>query len=94
MVVGKDCKRILLTETQYRKLVGFIQNKFDRDPNGKPILIRTDAVYGSNDAFYDAKGSYSFLDTCNTWTNRGLKIAGQKAALWTASDFGIFYHYE
>ncbi len=94
MVVGKDCKRILLTETQYRNLVGFIQNKFDRDPNGKPILIRTDAVYGSNDAFYDAKGSYSFLDTCNTWTNRGLKIAGQKAALWTASDFGIFYHYE
>lgn len=94
MVVGKDCKRIMLTGKQYSELVNFIRNKFDRDVNGKPILIKTDAVYGNSDAFYNAKGSYSFLDTCNTWTNRGLKIAGQKAALWTASDFGIFYHYE
>ncbi len=94
MKVGKDCKRIMLTETQYGELVEFIRSKFDRDSSGKPILIETDAVYGNNDAFYDAKGRYSFLDTCNTWTNRGLKTAGQKAALWTATDFGIFYHYK
>ena len=71
-----------------------INDKFDRGQNGKPILIKTDAVYGKNDAFYDAKGSYSFLDTCNTWSNNGLKAAGQKAALWTPSDFGIFQHYQ
>lgn len=94
MQVGKDCKSIQLTSQQYQDLIKFINDKFDRDANGKPILIKTDAVYGKNDAFYDAKGSYSFLQTCNTWSNNGLKAAGQKAALWTPSDFGIFQHYE
>ena len=94
MTEGEDCKKLTLSREQYRDLIRFIRDKFDRDVNGKPILIKTDAVYGKNDAFYDAKGSYSFLDTCNTWANNGLKAAGQKAALWTPSDRGIFQHYE
>lgn len=93
MVESEDCKKIMLTEKQYRALVDFVKSKFDRDQNGEPIFIETNAVYGKDDAFYDAQGSYSFLDTCNTWTNNGLKAAGQKAALWTATDFGIFQHY-
>lgn len=93
MTVGEDCRKIMLTEAQYRNLVAFIKDKFDRNAAGKPVFIETDAVYGRNDAFYDAKGSYSFLYTCNTWTNDGLKVAGQKAALWTPTDFGIFRHY-
>ncbi|MCC2591406.1 TIGR02117 family protein [Chryseobacterium sp. MFBS3-17] len=93
MTVGDDCRKIMLTETQYRNLVAFIKDKFDRDAAGKPVFIETEAVYGRNDVFYDAKGSYSFLYTCNTWTNDGLKVAGQKAALWTPTDFGIFRHY-
>ncbi len=47
-----------------------------------------------DDAFYEAKGSYSFMKTCNTWANSALKSAGQKAALWTPSDKGIFRHYQ
>ena len=94
MSVGKDCKRIMITKDQYSRLINFIKDKFDRDSQGKVILIPTDAVYGRNDAFYDAKGRYSFLDTCNTWTNEGLKKSGQKAALWTPTDFGIFQHYD
>ncbi len=92
--VGKDCKKITLTKPQYQELIAFIREKFDRDQNGKPILIKTDAVYGKDDAFYEAKGSYNFTETCNTWTNDGLKVAGQKAALWTATDRGIFQHYD
>lgn len=94
MTEGADCKKIMLTKTQYLSLISFIKNKFDRDQNGKPILIKTDAVYDNNDAFYDAKGSYSFLYTCNTWANDGLKATGQKAAFWTPTDFGIFQHYK
>lgn len=94
MKEGDDCKKIMLTPQQYSDLVKFVDAKFDRNAAGKPILIPTDAVYGKNDAFYDAQGRYSFLDTCNTWTNNGLKAAGQKAALWTATDFGIFRHYK
>lgn len=94
MKEGEDCKKIMLTKTQYQNLIQFIRDKFDRDASGKVQLIKTDAVYGDNDAFYDAKGRYSFLDTCNTWANDALKVAGQKAALWSPTDFGIFRHYK
>lgn len=94
MTEGEDCRRIMVTEKQYRNLTQFIRSKFDRDASGKVIKVPTDAVYGNNDTFYDAQGRYSFLNSCNTWTNNGLKAAGQKAALWTATDFGIFRHYD
>ena len=91
---GDDCKKIMISKAQYQKLVQFVEDKFDRDENGNFILVPTDAVYGDNDAFYDAKGKYSFLNTCNTWANDALKVAGQKAAFWTPSDYGIFLHYK
>lgn len=94
MKEGEDCKKIMISKNQYQKLVQFIQNKFDQDQSGKFILIPTNAVYGDNDAFYDAKGTYSFLYTCNTWANDALKAAEQKAAFWTPSDYGIFLHYK
>jgi uncharacterized protein (TIGR02117 family) len=85
---------IMISRNQYKKLAEFVENKFDKDENGNFVLIPTDAVYGNNDAFYDAKGKYSFLNTCNTWSNNALKAAEQKAALWTPSDYGIFLHYK
>lgn len=93
MTESSECKKIMLSREEYKDLIHYIDAKFDRDSQGMPILIPTKAVYGQNDAFYDAQGRYSFLNTCNTWTNNGLKAAGQKAALWTAFDFGIFQHY-
>lgn len=94
MKEGDDCKMIMISKNQYKHLVQFVESKFDTDANGNYILIPTNAVYGENDAFYDAKGRYSFLDTCNTWANNALKAAGQKAALWTPTDYGIFLHYK
>ena len=94
MTEGEDCKKIMITEIQYADLIKFIDSKFDKNKKGENILIPAKAVYGKDDAFYEAKGSYSFLYTCNTWTNDGLKVAGQKAALWVPTDFGIFYHYQ
>ena len=94
MVEGDDCVKISITKAQYKRLVAFINDKFDKDAQGKVQFISTDAVYDKNDAFYDAKSSYNIFYTCNTWANDALKIAGQKAALWTALDFGIFTHYQ
>jgi uncharacterized protein (TIGR02117 family) len=94
MKEGDDCKMIMISKNQYKELVKFVDGKFDKNQDGKNILIPTNAVYGDNDAFYDAQGRYSFLDTCNTWANNALKAAGQKAALWTLTDYGIFLHYK
>lgn len=94
MKEGDDCKKIMISRDQYKKLVDFVDAKFDKDQNGNYNLVPTNAVYGSNDAFYDAQGKYSFLNTCNTWANNALKAADQKAAFWTPSDYGIFLHYK
>ena len=94
MTEGDDCKKIMITKAQYADLIKFVDSKFDKNSEGQNILIETDAVYSKDDAFYEAQGSYSFLYTCNTWTNNALKAAGQKAALWTPTDFGIFQHYK
>ncbi|MDO5615217.1 MAG: TIGR02117 family protein [Cruoricaptor ignavus] len=91
---GDSVKSFTMSDRQYENLINFIDKSLKRDKQGNYILIKTNAVYGEDDAFYEAKGSYSFLHTCNTWTNNGLKTAGQKAALWTATDFGILRHYK
>lgn len=94
MKEGDDCKKIMISRDQYKKLVDFVDAKFYKDQNGNYNLIPTNAVYGNDDAFYDAQGKYSFLNTCNTWANDALKAADQKAAFWTPSDYGIFLHYK
>ncbi|MES2629322.1 MAG: TIGR02117 family protein [Bacteroidota bacterium] len=87
------CKRIRMSKENYIKLVRFIGRKFQTVVDKKGIYISTDANYGKHDAFYEAKGVYSIFYTCNTWTNDALKLTGQKAALWTPFEKGIFYHY-
>lgn len=94
MKVNDSVKSFTMTERQYERLIKYVDESMDKDREGNYINIPTNAVYGKDDAFYEAKGAYSFLFTCNTWTNKGLKVAGQKAALWTPTDFGIFRHYK
>ena len=90
---NNNCKSMKISNLQYKRLVNYVMNSLDLDAQNQPIFIPTKAVYGENDAFYEAKGSYNMLHTCNTWANNGLKSCGQKASLWTVFDTGIFYHY-
>ena len=90
---NQDCVKIKISAAEYKKLITFIESKFEYDENGNPIWIDA-TTYGLNDSFYEAKGAYNFFYTCNTWANNGLKAMDQKAALWTPTDFGIFQHYK
>ncbi len=89
-----DCKKIMLSTEQYSRLVKYIEKSFTTDKDGHFVNIITTANYGNDDAFYEAKGSYNLFFTCNIWTNKALKVCGQKACLWTPSDKGIFEHYK
>ncbi|SDS85585.1 conserved hypothetical protein [Mucilaginibacter mallensis] len=91
--IGTDCKKIIISNNQYARLVAYVDSSFKRDAQGNIINIKTNANYDSHDAFYEAKGSYNLFYTCNTWANNALKACGQKACLWTPYDRGIFYHY-
>jgi uncharacterized protein (TIGR02117 family) len=89
-----SCKKIMISNSQYSRLINFIENSFQKDSAGHMIKIITTAHYNQADAFYEANGSYSLFHTCNTWANNGLKACGQKACLWTPFDTGIFLKYK
>lgn len=94
MRLGDDCKSIMISKAQYSRLINYINNSFQKEASGNFLLIKTDANYGKTDAFYEANGSYSLFQTCNTWANSGLKACGQKCCFWTATDSGIFSKYK
>lgn len=91
---GKSCKKMHISKKQYKRLIKYIGKSFKKDEAGHFINIKTNANYNDTDAFYEAVGSYSFLRTCNTWANSGLKSCGQKCCYWTIFDTGIFLKYE
>ncbi|MFD2907487.1 TIGR02117 family protein [Flavobacterium ardleyense] len=92
MKESDTCKEIVISPTNYKRLIAYLNESFQTKA-GDFLKIETDAVYGKNDVFYEAKGSYSLFYTCNSWANQALKFANQKAALWTITDTGIFRHY-
>ena len=66
---------VVISEEQYEKLVLFLKNSFQRDKANGPIQIDGHA-YGVSDAFFEAKGRYHWLNTCNSWVGRALKRTG------------------
>lgn len=89
----ESCVKIEISKEHYQKLIAFIEASFQYDANGNPIFIEA-TTYGKNDSFYEAHRTYNLFYTCNTWANQALKVSGLKAAFWTPSDKGIFYHYQ
>ena len=89
----EKCKAISISLSMYQSLVDYILASFKMDDLGNTMFIQTDANYGNNDSFYQAKGKYSLFYTCNTWANNALKSCDQKASFWTPFESGIFYNY-
>ncbi|MCB2407737.1 TIGR02117 family protein [Hymenobacter lucidus] len=89
---SESCVKIRISEAEYARLIDYIKTSFDHNAQGNIQHIEGHS-YGQHDAFYEAQRTYSFLFTCNTWANNGLKYCGQRACFWTAMDSGIFYQY-
>lgn len=87
-----ECIKITISKEDYTGLVKYISESFKRNDDDSVQWI-AESGYGSYDTFYNAERKYNLFYTCNTWANNALKAANQKAALWTPSDKGIFYHY-
>ncbi|TCD11529.1 TIGR02117 family protein [Pedobacter frigidisoli] len=87
------CKKMMISKTQYEMLISYISKSFEVDAKGHILKVNTNIHYDYGDAFYEAKGSYSILKTCNTWTNSALKACEQKACLWTIFDTPILSKY-
>jgi hypothetical protein len=71
---GSEIHRLCLSPVHYSALLDFIAASFRRRTDGD-VLAGGSGLYGES-SFYDAVGTYTILNTCNTWTARGLKSAG------------------
>nr|WP_086938935.1 TIGR02117 family protein [Thaumasiovibrio occultus] len=63
-----------LNATELEQLLIFLTQSFTYDAQGKVIATR-DGIYGDSQ-FYQAQGNYYFMNTCNTWTARGMSSIG------------------
>lgn len=80
-VKGEYSLPLTVSREEYRRLAGNILTSFQLR-NGRAVPI-AGAGYGGNDAFYEARGSYTLFTTCNGWTNRNLKAGSLPAVVWT-----------
>lgn len=88
-VPGEKCRRIQISLEQYQQLIEYIKNSFLEDA-GNFILIPGKG-YGQTDNFYEAKGAYNMIKTCNMWVVGGLKMVGVRTAVWSPFDKGLLY---
>lgn len=91
-VPGAKCRRVLVSEEQYKRLCAYINNTFDHDASGKTMYIKA-TTYGYTDAFYEAKGCYNLFKTCNVWAGNALRDAGINTGIWTPLDESVFYFF-
>ena len=71
-----DARAVVLTGPAYRKLAAFVAASFR--PGGRRY-----PGYDANDAFYDARGRYDAVRTCNSWMGEALRAAGVRVGVWT-----------
>ncbi len=71
-----DVRRLTLRPDEYRRLAAFIRASVA--PGGRHY-----PGYDRNDAFLDARGRYSAVRTCNSWTGEALRAAGVRVGRWT-----------
>lgn len=71
--------RLPVSAAGLKALVRYIHDGFDRDTNAK--APKTAAGLYRHSGFYRATGRFHLLNTCNTWTARGLMQAGLPVGL-------------
>lgn len=78
---------VTITQAQYARLVAAIERALPEVAEGedRPVLTGTYV----DDAYYEAKGSYSLANTCNTWVGNTLAEAGIEMGLWTPFAGGV-----
>jgi uncharacterized protein (TIGR02117 family) len=81
-----DQRAVRISRAEYVRLIKAVMASLKRDGDGYPIAI---PGYEERDLFYEAKGHYSLLRTCNSWTAKILQDAGIKAPLWTPFSGGV-----
>ncbi len=84
-------RSVRISVAQYERLVAYINASFQQAEDGSKIHIRN-AAYGSNDAFFEAHGSYHCFNTCNCWTGGAMRSSGIRTAWFTPLPKTVFLY--
>ncbi len=80
-----------LCAEQEHSLQDYVHESFQQAKSGHLTQI-PGAGYTQLDVFFEARGNYSVLRTCNNWANQALKAAEVKTAVWAPFDWGVLRH--
>ncbi|MDJ0736129.1 MAG: DUF2459 domain-containing protein [Nostocaceae cyanobacterium] len=85
-----EIKCIKIQKNDYLQIINYIQASFQLDSKNR--TIRVGNGHTPNAGFYRAKGSYSILKNCNSWTAQGLRTADVNTPLWDGLPAAIIWH--
>ncbi|MFH7028623.1 MAG: DUF2459 domain-containing protein [Heteroscytonema crispum UTEX LB 1556] len=85
-----EVKCIAINQKDYLQLIKFIQGTFQVNANKEKIRLGNG--HTDNAGFYAAKGSYSILNNCNSWTAEALRKANINTPLWDGLSSAILFH--
>lgn len=71
---NSEVERLCLTDSELSSLIGFIVNSFYKDTKDE-VLELGNGIYGDSQ-FYKGVGDYYLMNTCNSWTAKGLRSVG------------------
>lgn len=77
-----------LSTDQFAQLRGEILQLLSRDADGFPRAIPGVGLT-KRDVFYEAKGHFSILRTCNVWIGAVLRAVGVPMGAWTPTPYSV-----
>ncbi len=83
-------KKVRLSRKEYIRLNAYIRNSFLLNSGGRPVRIDHPG-YGPDDLFFESVYQFHLFNTCNIWTNRGMKKTGIRTCVWSPFDKAILY---
>ncbi|WP_338244493.1 DUF2459 domain-containing protein [Aurantiacibacter hainanensis] len=84
---GKHHRPVRLSSAQYERLVAAIERPLPPVPPGNTREILRGTYV--DDAYYEAAGSYTMINNCNTWVGDALAEAGIEMGMWTPFAGGV-----
>ncbi|QDV09894.1 hypothetical protein Poly30_54550 [Planctomycetes bacterium Poly30] len=84
------CHLVRVEPSAYRELCEYILESAVLDAEGRMVRIDFEGYgVGLADGFFEGRGSYHALHTCNAWTNGALAAAGKDSAIWAPLPRGV-----
>ncbi|WP_373488260.1 TIGR02117 family protein [Blastomonas sp.] len=83
---GRYARRLVISHAAYRSLANALIRDVARPDNGP---LQPVPGYGGDDVFYEARGYYSLVNSCNSWTGDHLRAIGVRIGAWTPAEHHV-----